>query len=291
MVGDEYSPGRLERLFRRMPDGTLLRGVFAGLLGLSVWMIGMDYRALASAGADRERTERTEPLPLKRPEPGDQVRPFLPRTIPVAPDRGEPKLPGYDGPVDGEAMGRSMRFQAGPDRSVVAIGRIDVGTADAFRAFLDGEGVGAKRIHLHSPGGSVEDALAMARLARERRLDTEVPADGYCASACPLFFAGGVQRAAGENAWIGLHQVYAAEVPGVPRLIDLDRSIADIQATVARCQALLVDMGVEADIWIKALQTPPNELYVLTRAELEASNYVTKPVQGPPMPAHLVPGT
>lgn len=287
MVGDEFPPGRLERLFRRIPDGAILRSVFFGLLALSAGMIATDYQALASADADRRRTERTEPLPMEPPKPGDQIRPYLPKTIPVAPGRGEPKLPGYDGPVDGAAMGRPMRFTLAPDREIAAVGRIDVGTAETFRAFLDGEGKGARTLVLHSPGGSVEDAIAMARLARERRLDTRVPPDGYCASACPLLFAGGVRRAAGARSWIGLHQVYAVDIPGVPKWRDLDRSIADIQATVARCQELLVEMGVRPDIWIKAMQTPPADLYVLTTDELRDANFTTRPVQGPPMPDRL----
>ncbi|KAB0680796.1 hypothetical protein [Aureimonas leprariae] len=284
MVGDEYSPGAVERLFRRIPDGAILRAVFFVLLALAVGVIGQDYRTMALADADRARTERTEPLPLAPPKPGDQIRPFLPRTIPVAPDRGEPRLPGYDAPAATAAMSQPMQFRMAADRAATAVGRIDVGTAEAFGAFLDGEGRGVKSLILHSPGGSVEDAMAMARLARERKLEMLVPADGYCASACPLFFAGGRYRAAGDHAWIGLHQVYAVDVPGVPRMRDLDRSISDIQATVARCQQLLQEMGVKPDIWIKAMQTPPNDLYVLTPDELSISNYVTKPVQGPPMP-------
>ncbi|GGD92584.1 hypothetical protein GCM10011390_09140 [Aureimonas endophytica] len=288
MVGDDYAPGRLERLFRSIPDGAVLRGIFFALLVLAIGTAALDYQALAAADAERERLERTEPMPLAPPSPGDQVRPFLPRTIPVGPDRGEPRLPGYDGPVPGEAMARPMTFRTAPGALATAVGRIDPGTADALRAFLDGVGAGARTLVLHSPGGAVEDAMAMARLLRERRLDTEVPADGYCASACPLVLAGGVHRSAGAGAWIGLHQVYAAEgAAGFRRLADLDRSISDIQSTVARCQELLAEMGIAPEVWIKAMRTPPEALYVLTPQELAEANFTTKPVQGPPMPDSL----
>ena len=289
MVGDEYPPGRIERLFRAIPDGAILRCVFFCLLALSVGIAATDYEAMASADADRQRTERTEPLPMELPRRGDQIRPFLPMAVPVAPDRGEPVLPGYDGPLDGHAMGRPMQFRVAPGRVASAVGRINVGTANALRTFIDGEGAGVKTLVLHSPGGSVEDAMAMARLLRDRKIDTQVPADGYCASACPLLFAGGVHRAAGGHAWIGLHQVYAVDIFGVRKLRDLGRSVSDIQATTARCQSLLVEMGIEASVWIKAMQTPPDELYVLTREELAASNFTTKPVQGPPMPKAPLP--
>ena len=62
---------------------------------------------------------------------------------------------------------------------------------------------------LNSPGGSVADALAMGRLIREKKFATEVEAGKYCVSSCPLVFAGGVDRRAGDKATIGVHQVAA----------------------------------------------------------------------------------
>ncbi|MBC8130329.1 MAG: ATP-dependent Clp protease proteolytic subunit, partial [Rhizobiaceae bacterium] len=194
---------------------------------------------------------------------------------------------GYDGPVDGEAMAEPMRFVAGPGGALTAIGRIDIGTAASFQVALDDSAVTVRSLHLHSPGGSVEDAMAMARLVREKRIDTHVPADAYCASACPLLFAGGDERRVGEGAWVGLHQVYAVALEGVPRVRDIDASISDIQATIAECQQLLVDMGVAPEIWIKAMKTPPDALYVLTEEELRTSGMVTRERFGPPMPASL----
>lgn len=277
MIAEEPSPGRLERFILSIPEGAILRVLFLGVVGLTGWTVGQDFLQTHAAEADAARLSRTTPLPLTLPTPGDQIRPYLPRTIPVGPDRGEPSLPGYDGPMDGEAMGQPMRFLRAEGASdVVAIGRIDPGTAGVLEAFLQEEGEGAERLHLHSPGGSVSDAIAMARLVREAGLDTAVPADGYCASACPLVFSGGVEREAGENAWIGVHQVYAVEIPGLGRVRDVDRSISDIQTTIAECQALLVEMGVDPRVWIEAMRTPPDELYVLTPEELSEFALVTE---------------
>ncbi|MCK5932512.1 MAG: hypothetical protein KAG89_10130 [Fulvimarina manganoxydans] len=283
MIGEEASPGFLERTVLAIPEGSVLRTIFVALLVLSGWLVYLDWQDFAAREVDTARTERSEPMPMRRPEPGDQLRPYLPKTIPVAPDRGEPVLPGYDGPVDSEAMTTPMAFYPAGDGVVSAVGRIEIGTAKAFRRFLAGEGAGAsaeptprdvKRLVLHSPGGSVEDALAMAADIRANGISTEVPADGYCASACPLVLAGGVTRAAGEAAWIGLHQVYAVDIPGLPQARDFDRSLSDIQGTIARCQQLLVTMGIDPAIWIKAMETPPEDLYVLTEEELVASRFV-----------------
>lgn len=291
MIGEEASPGRVERLIRAIPEGAVLRGVFVALLVIAGSIAFLDYRQLAEASADRERISRTEPMPLARPEPGDQVRPYLPRTIPVAPDRGVPSLPGWDGPVDGEAMAERMRFVAGPDGAISAIGQIEIGTAGDFRDFLASpEAAGARTLYLHSPGGAVDDAMFMARELRDRRLSTMVPADGYCASACPLVLAGGLTRKAGQGAWVGVHQVYALPLSDVSR--DIDRSIAGVQETIARCQELLVAMGVDPAVWIKAMQTPADSLYVLTRDELIAFRMV-RPFPddasfiGPPAPPAL----
>ena len=286
---DEFAPGWLGRLFQKIPEGTVLRGVFGCLLGMAVSIVGLDYYQMTRAAADTARSARTEPLPLELPKPGDQIRPYLPKTIPVGPDRGEPKLPGYDGPVDGEAMAAPMRFIEAADGEVTAIGRIDPGTANLLKALLDQPGEKVRTLVVHSPGGSVSDAIAMARLLRDRKVDTKVPADGYCASACPLLFAGGVQRLAGEGAWIGVHQVYAVPLAGNAKPRDIDGSIADIQATIAECQQLLLDMGVKPEVWIKAMKTPPEALYVLTPEELRDFAVVTPERFGPPMPEALRP--
>jgi hypothetical protein len=193
---DEFAPGRFGRAFQAVPEGTVLRAVFVCLLGMAIAIVGLDYYQMTQLAADTARTARTEPLPLELPKPGDQIRPYLPRTIPVGPDRGEPTLPGYDGPVDGEAMSAPMRFIAAPDGVVTAIGRIDPGTANLLKALLDRPGERVRTLVVHSPGGSVSDAITMARLLRERKIDTLVPADGYCAS--PAGCSGWRARAPGS---------------------------------------------------------------------------------------------
>ncbi|MCQ0989096.1 COG3904 family protein [Jiella marina] len=292
MIGDEKSPGWLERMVLALPEGAVLRCVFVALLSVAAGIVFIDYREIAEASPDEGRISRTTPLPLDRPKPGDQIRPYLPRTMPVAPDRGEPSLPGYDGPVEGEALAEPMRFFSGPDGQVTAIGRIEIGTAEAMREFLARpEAEDAKAIVLHSPGGSVADAIEMARDIRGLKLSTAVPADGYCASACPLVLSGGLTRKAGEGAWVGVHQVYAVSgaEPGLASTID--RSIAEIQATTAECQELLVEMGVDPALWIKAMQTPAASLYVLTEEELAAFRLVRpfpdgESFIGPPAPRY-----
>ena len=55
----------------------------------------------------------------------------------------------------------------------------------------------------------VSDALAMGRLIREKKFATEVEANRYCASSCPLMFVGGTERRAGE-----IGEVITGKKPG-----------------------------------------------------------------------------
>jgi hypothetical protein len=141
---------------------------------------------------------------------------------------------------------------------------------------------------LNSPGGSVTDALAMGRLIREKKFSTEVEAGKYCASSCPLLFAGGVERRAGDKAVIGVHQIaaIASATSGPPRdEMDVAQRIS------ARCQRYLGDMGINLQVWVHAMETPHDKLFVFKPDELKSLNIVTAgatPVASP-MPAAPAP--
>jgi len=131
---------------------------------------------------------------------------------------------------------------------------------------------------LNSPGGSVTDALAMGRLIREKRFATEVGAGKYCVSSCPLVFAGGVDRRAAEKATIGVHQmtVMRSASNGPPRD---EMSVA--QNISARCQRYLGDMGVSLQVWVHAMETPHDRLFVFKTDELKSLNLVTAAAGAP----------
>ncbi len=114
---------------------------------------------------------------------------------------------------------------------ISAQGRIDVGAAARFNAFLRSIGDVQRPVLLHSPGGSVLDAMIMGRAIRARGLTVvvaktmfepcaspckaperrgePVSAGAYCASACPLVFAAGQARIVSPLAYLGLHQIRA----------------------------------------------------------------------------------
>ncbi len=264
----------LTALIATIQDGRFLKVVFLSLLALSVATVFLDLKDLTERSAtDTPGSQTLEPAPMDLPEPGDQTRPYLPRTMPLGPGREKPDLPGYFGPLDGTVMGEPLQFHMGDDGRASALGRIDPGAADRFEAFLEENPKAIGELFLHSPGGSVSDALAISRLVRAAGISTRVPKAGYCASSCPLLLAGGLYRSAGEPAFIGVHQVYAP----APASGTLQRGMADAQTVSAVAQQLLVDMDVDPGLWIKAMETAPADLYVFTPDELVRTNLANGP--------------
>lgn len=118
---------------------------------------------------------------------------------------------------------------------ISAEGKIVGDTAAKFRKFLKKLGDRQLPLVIHSPGGDVQNALAMGRLIREKKLDVAVgrtafsscspetkgckggytgwalPIGALCNSACPLVLAGGTQRLVGKAA-LGVHQITTTTV-------------------------------------------------------------------------------
>ena len=137
---------------------------------------------------------------------------------------------------------------------------------------------------LNSPGGSVNDALAMGRLIRDKKFATEVDGGKYCASSCPLVFAGGVERRAGANAAIGVHQVAAVSASNALPRDEMDAA----QRISAKCQRYLGEMGINLQVWVHAMETPHDRLFVFKPDELKSLNVVTAgatPAGSPAAPA------
>jgi hypothetical protein len=169
----------------------------------------------------------------------------------------------------------------------MATGTITPGISQSFAAETERHGEYIKTVVLNSPGGSVAEALEMGRLIREKRFATEVEAGKYCVSSCPLVFAGGVDRRADDKATIGVHQVTAVRsaANGPPRD---EMSVA--QNISARCQRYLGDMGVSLQVWVHAMETPHDRLFVFRPDELKSLNLVTAAAVAAPATAKTLPG-
>ena len=170
------------------------------------------------------------------------------------------------------ALAKPMTFELVGGGRLMASGTITPGVSQSFAAEAERHSEYIRTVVLNSPGGSVTDALAMGRLIREKRFATEVEAGKYCVSSCPLVFAGGVDRRAGEKATIGVHQMTAmrSAANGPPR-----DAMSVAQNISARCQRYLGDMGVSLQVWVHAMETPHDRLFVFKTDELKSLNLVT----------------
>jgi hypothetical protein len=135
-------------------------------------------------------------------------------------------------------------------------------------------------IIIHSPGGNVDAALAIAAMIRARKLDVGVaqadyadPCDGAgpgcaaaqkgkpparnldftraaCSSACTLILAGGIKRVVMPGARIGVHQMAASETERVVERVYQDdkrtgqRRVVSEQVVSERTQKIDQDPAV-----------------------------------------------
>ena len=259
----------------------MLRWLFRGVVAVTLAVLALDF-----AGQNRWITY---PDAIAAPAEIKQAAPSL--DLPnVAPSILAPLLPGGDKratplPQPEGALAKPMTFELVGGGKVIASGTITPGIAETFAAEIGKRGDYIKTIVLNSPGGSVSDAIAMGRLIREKKFAAEVEAGKYCASSCPLVFAGGVERRAGDKAVIGVHQVAALrQAAGAPARDEMSAA----QRISASCQRYLRDMGIDLQVWVHAMETPHEKLFIFRPDELKALNLVTAApfaAPAPPPPA------
>lgn len=257
---------RLRRWLRASADEAVLRALFGVMLVTTVTVVGLDYAQLRDAA-----------LPQEAPAAPSMSRPAV-EPLPPARRGGEEQQDSPSWGADAK-LKAPMSFDLTGNGRLIAVGTIEPGTAEAFTAEIAKRGDYVKTIVLHSPGGSVVDALAMGRLIRLRRFATEVESGSYCASSCPLVFAGGIERRAGEKAAIGVHQVFAMP-KGTSATGGLADGMDNAQRISAECQRYLRDMGIDLEVWVHAMETPKEQLYYFKADELTKLKLATQ--QGSP---------
>ncbi len=250
------------RALARADDGVLMRGAFYGLLATAAIFLVVDIREFAkeTAAAGEEYGPGYDPT-TDQPVLPPALTDGKPQDAPVAPK------------TDAAALRQPIRFELAAGGVLEARGTIDPGAAARFRKEIEARGEYVKVVSLDSPGGAVDDALAISVLIREKKLTTRVATGALCASSCPLVMAGGTVRQAEKDAVIGVHQVFNG---GTTRPT-AEEAMAGAQATTARVARHLDAMGIGAGLWFHALETPPDRLYYLSPAELKEFKLVTEP--------------
>jgi hypothetical protein len=266
------------------PDQDVLRWIFRSVIAITIAVLTADLAA--GNGWIGAADQSLAPPESPQLSPGTD--------LPV-PSILAPWLPGGDRrvtplPRPGGAMAKPMTFELVGGGRLLATGTITPGSSEKFAAEVATRGDYIRTVVLNSPGGSVNDALAMGRLIRDKKFATEVEAGKTCASSCPLVFAGGVERRAGDKAAIGVHQVAAVSSASAAPRDEMDVA----QRISARCQRYLGEMGINLQVWVHAMETPHDRLFVFKPDELKSLNIVTTattpaaaqaaPVSVPPAP-------
>lgn len=104
-------------------------------------------------------------------------------------------------------------------------------------------------------GGLVHIGLVVAEEVYERGLNTYIPKESYCASACSFVFFAGRQRLAEGR--LGVHQISAPEMTGEQAQF----GVSDIVTTLPK-------YGVSADVLGIMFSTPSKEMYFFTPQEI-----------------------
>jgi len=260
--GEKIREGAVNWL-RNHPDDQILRWLFGVIVIAAVSVVGIDYYEMLT-NSPGDEAAISSPAPASEPSPS-----LLPSIMPdIKPGKNRRiAMPKLDGKIS-----EKMTFELLGDGKLYATGMIYVGAFKAFKAEVEKRGGYVKTVVLNSTGGSVQDAIAMGRLIREKKFATAVENGGYCASSCPLVFAGGAERRAGDKAVVGVHQAFSPGDPG----FDGARGMAEAQRISAECQKYLAEMGVDLRLWVHAMETPKDELYFLKPDEMLSLKLATQ---------------
>lgn len=104
-------------------------------------------------------------------------------------------------------------------------------------------------------GGLVHIGLVIGEEVYERGLNTYIPKDSYCASACAFVFFAGRQRLADGR--LGVHQITSPEMTSE----EAQMGVSDIVATLPK-------YGVSADVLGIMFSTPSKDMYFFSPQEI-----------------------
>jgi hypothetical protein len=202
--------------------------------------------------------------------PGDQTRRYKPRDLP----RDQPAGPGFP---RSDTVPQRLQFTDIPvdgQNALLLEGAIEPGDAARFADHLAQRDSPPDLVALHSPGGSVSDALDIGRMIRTAGLAVVMQEGAACFSACPYILAAGTERSVSRKAMVGVHQHYFGENTLLPAFM----AVESIQHGQGEVLDYLDAMGIDLRLVARAMQTGPNSIYILVEDELTEFRLATEMV-------------
>lgn len=118
-------------------------------------------------------------------------------------------------------------------------------------------------LSLNSDGGSVDEAMAIARLVRRKAMRTRVDYNQSCLSSCVFVFAGGVRRMTFTGSRIGIHRPYFSSL--APNLT-YQQIQAQRFAMVKRLKEFAREMDFSEKLIDDMLAIEPADMRLITNA-------------------------
>lgn len=147
-------------------------------------------------------------------------------------------------------------------RAIVLSGVLGSGSANKVRAQLE-QTPDVTSVVLESGGGRMAEAVDIARLVRERKLNTYV--ETHCESACTLIFLAGEDRAGTPHAQIGFHRAF---FPGMDPKLDA--------AMTEKMLKQYREAGLSQAFLARVRTTQSTDMWYPTRDELLEAHVVNR---------------
>lgn len=248
----------------QITPGAVLKGILGLQLGIAGIMFGVD---ILDGVQDLSFRGPAAPPRLESPvSPGDQTRRYRPGDLPEGP-RDRPYPPVTEMPA--RLMFDPLTADGEPVLRLT--GEIAPGDGTRFADWLEAAAEPPAKVLLHSPGGSVNDALEIGAVLRTAGLNTEIAPGDICLSACPYVLMAGVERQVSAQGYVGVHQHYFGKNTVQPAFMAVD----DIQRGQAQVMEYLDSMGIDPMVMRHGMATPPDDIYILVPEELERYRIVT----------------
>jgi hypothetical protein len=129
-------------------------------------------------------------------------------------------------------------------------------------------------VRFDSGGGDAHAAMAIGRALRAAAAHGYVPPRSRCFSACVLALAGASGRAV--HGRVGIHRPEPVDMSKISRAESLRRT----EQGAREIRHYLAEMGISRRLYDAMVQVPPNDMRILTPAELRAFGLLREEERG-----------